>query len=220
VIDLANNLVEIEGMKRYYEMVSGIVKALDGVDIEVKEGERIILLGPSGSGKTTILRYLAGLEGVFVEYGPGSCIWMPQQPMALRNTVIGERSIANDLYPNLPVCSEYLMNKFCLNVDNNQLVEDLSGGEVQRLVLLRQFSLQPSLLLLDECTASLDGESVRNIENEILRMKGEGCSIVLATHNIHQAKRLADEIIVLNKGKALDHQDAVAQSILSGEFFG
>jgi len=51
-------------------------------------------------------------------------------------------------------------------------------------------------------------------------MKGEGCSIVLATHNIHQAKRLADEIIVLNKGMALNHEDAVAQSILSGEFFG
>jgi tungstate transport system ATP-binding protein len=193
---------------------------INGVDITLESGKIIVLVGPSGSGKTTILRYLAGLEGFAVEYGPGSCIWMPQQPIALRNTVIEERSIASDLYPNLPVCSEYLMKKFCLEVDNNQLIEDLSGGEVQRLVLLRQFSLQPSLLLLDECTASLDGESVRNIENEILRMRGEGCSIVLATHNILQAKRLADEIIVLNKGKALDHEDVVAQSILSGEFFG
>lgn len=193
---------------------------IKGVDITLESGKIIVLVGPSGSGKTTILRYLAGLEGFVVEYGPGSCIWMPQQPIALRKTVIGERSIASDLYPNLPVCSEYLVNKFCLEVDNNQLIEDLSGGEVQRLVLLRQFSLQPSLLLLDECTASLDGESVRNIENEIQRMKDEGCSIVLATHNINQAKRLADEIIVLNKGKALDHDDNVAQSILSGEFFG
>jgi len=193
---------------------------INSVDITLEAGKVIVLVGPSGSGKTTILRYLAGLEGDSMEYGPGSCIWMPQQPMALRNSVIGERSIANDLYPNLPVCSQYLMNKFCLDVENNQPIQNLSGGEIQRLVLLRQFSLQPSLLLLDECTASLDGESVRNIENEILRMKGEGCSIVLATHNIHQAKRLADEIIVLNKGMALNHEDAVAQSILSGEFFG
>ena len=50
---MTDNLVEIEGMKRYYEMVSGTVKALNGVDLQVKEGERIILLGPSGSGKTT-----------------------------------------------------------------------------------------------------------------------------------------------------------------------
>ena len=59
---MANNLVEIEGMKRYYEMVSGTVKALNGVDIEVEEGERIILLGPSGSGKTTLLNCIAALD--------------------------------------------------------------------------------------------------------------------------------------------------------------
>ena len=62
MIDLANKLVEIEGMKRYYEMVSGTVKALNGVDIEVEEGERIILLGPSGSGKTTLLNCIAALD--------------------------------------------------------------------------------------------------------------------------------------------------------------
>ena len=62
MIDLANKLVEIEGMKRYYEMVSGTVKALNGVDIEIEEGERIILLGPSGSGKTTLLNCIAALD--------------------------------------------------------------------------------------------------------------------------------------------------------------
>ena len=62
MIDLANKFVEIEGMKRYYEMVSGTVKALNGVDIEIEEGERIILLGPSGSGKTTLLNCIAALD--------------------------------------------------------------------------------------------------------------------------------------------------------------
>ena len=59
---MTENLVEIEGMKRYYEMVSGTVKALDGINIQVKEGERIILLGPSGSGKTTLLNCIAALD--------------------------------------------------------------------------------------------------------------------------------------------------------------
>ena len=59
---MTDNLVEIEGMKRYYEMISGTVKALDGVDLQVKEGERIILLGPSGSGKTTLLNCIAALD--------------------------------------------------------------------------------------------------------------------------------------------------------------
>ena len=59
---MANKLVKIEGMKRYYEMVSGTVKALNGVDIEIEEGERIILLGPSGSGKTTLLNCIAALD--------------------------------------------------------------------------------------------------------------------------------------------------------------
>ena len=62
MIDLANKFVEIEGMKRYYEMASGTVKALNGVDIEIEEGERIILLGPSGSGKTTLLNCIAALD--------------------------------------------------------------------------------------------------------------------------------------------------------------
>ena len=62
MIDLANKFVEIEGMKRYYEMVSGTVKALNGVDIEIEEGVRIILLGPSGSGKTTLLNCIAALD--------------------------------------------------------------------------------------------------------------------------------------------------------------
>ncbi len=60
--NMTDNLVEIEGMKRYYEMVSGTVKALNGVDLQVKEGERIILLGPSGSGKTTLLNCIAALD--------------------------------------------------------------------------------------------------------------------------------------------------------------
>ncbi len=194
---------------------------LNNVNIELGPGRIVVLVGPSGSGKTTVLRYLAGLEGGMERhYGPGSTVWMPQQPVALRTTVLEELSLVHDLYPSLPKCSEYLMQKMCLHLEGEQFVSNLSGGEVQRLVLIRQFSLHPSLLLLDECTASLDGEAVRNIESEILRMKNEGCCIVLATHNIHQAKRLADEIIVLNKGESLEHKHPVAVSILSGEFFG
>ncbi len=195
-------------------------RIVEDVDIELRAGRIVVLVGPSGSGKTTILRYLAGLEDMKCDYGPGSIVWMPQQPVALRTTVIEELSFVHQLYPSLQKCTTYLMETMCLNLEGDRFVSDLSGGELQRLVLLRQFSLHPSLLLLDECTASLDGAAVRNIEKEILRMKNEGCSIVLATHNIHQAKRLGDEIIVLNKGKMLNHDDPVSRSILSGEFFG
>ena len=193
---------------------------LSDVNIRLRKGAIIAIVGPSGSGKTTILRALAGRENIEVTYGPGSVIWMPQHPVSVCSTVAEECVLPRRLYPHIPQATHSLFETFRMDVAHEQLTSELSGGEIQRLVLLRQLSLQPSLLLLDECTASLDGEVVQSIETEIRGMRDRGCCVVIATHNINQAQRLADELLVLHQGKILPHDDRVAQSILSGAFFG
>ena len=100
----------------------------------------------------------------------------------------------------------------------DQDVAQLSGGERQRLVLARQLGLSPSLLLLDECTANLGWLHVQTIEKELIRLKEGGTCIVIATHNIPQAHRIADNVIVLREGESVPLDDPFAVSMLKGEW--
>ena len=95
---------------------------------------------------------------------------------------------------------------------------DLSGGERQRLVLARQLSFSPSLLLLDECTSNLGWLHVQTIEKELMRLRDGGTCIVMVTHNIPQAQRMADKIVVLHDGKVLNDDDPFAASLLKGQW--
>ena len=101
----------------------------------------------------------------------------------------------------------------------SQSTADLSGGERQRLVLARQLSFAPSLLLLDECTSNLGWLHVQTIEKELMRLRAGGACIVLVTHNIPQAHRIADHIMVLHEGQRLSEDDPFADSLLKGEWY-
>ena len=96
----------------------------------------------------------------------------------------------------------------------------LSGGELQRLILSRQLGFAPKLLLLDECTANLGSAHVKAIETELIRHRDAGVCIVLATHNVLQAKRLADAMIILHDGARIGEEGVLARSLLAGEWSG
>ena len=98
-------------------------------------------------------------------------------------------------------------------------MEELSGGERQRAVLARQLAFTPSFLLLDECTSNLGWLHVEAIEKELMRLREGGACIVLVTHNIPQAHRIADQIMVLKDGRLLRNDDDLAKSLLKGEWF-
>ena len=126
--------------------------------------------------------------------------------------------LTHRFFPELPPSGKAYSEVFQLHDLLDQAVSDLSGGERQRLVLARQFSLAPSLLLLDECTSNLGWLHVQTIERELLRLKEGGACIVMVTHSIPQAHRLADNIVVLRDGRVLSRDDPFAVSLLKGEW--
>jgi len=191
------------------------VHLLKGVDVNLAPGTVIAVLGESGAGKTTFLRSLAGLETDDVVCGPRACVYVQQQPVVFSSTVGSELMLPKRWFPDLPPSAAAYARLFGLDEKADQSTLDLSGGERQRLVLARQLSLMPSLLLLDECTANLGWMHVKTIEDELLRLKKGGVCIVLATHSISQARRLADHILVLKDGATVSHDDEYAKQMLA-----
>jgi tungstate transport system ATP-binding protein len=190
------------------------VDLLKGVEVTLAPGTVTVVVGESGAGKTTLLRWLAGLETEPVVCGPQHCVYVQQQPVLLSTTVGSELMLPRTWFNDLPPFAAGYARLFALERKADQMVEELSGGERQRLVLARQLSLMPSLLLLDECTANLGWMHVQTIEKELLRLKKGGVCIVMATHSISQAHRLADRIIVLKDGAVVPHEEPYAQNML------
>ena len=191
---------------------------LEAVEIVLRPGEITAVVGESGAGKTTLLRALAGLEGDDVACGPNSCVYVQQDPVLLSSTVGAELMLPSKLFPSLPPAGQAYAALFQLNDLLSQSTHDLSGGERQRVMLARQCSFSPSLFLLDECTSNLGWLHVQTIERELLRMKARGVCIVMVTHNISQAHRIADSIVVLRDGRRLNDNDPFAVSMLTGEW--
>ena len=206
------------GVEKVVRVEKGDRLVVNDVVLNLAPGTITVVVGESGAGKTTLLKALAGLEVGDVQCGPKACVYVQQQPIVFTNSVGAELMLTHRLFPDLPPSGKAYSDLFQLNELAHQGTAELSGGERQRMVLARQFSLAPSLLLLDECTSNLGWLHVQMIERELLRLKEGGVCIVMVTHNIPQAHRLADTIVVLREGKALPVDDPFATSMLKGEW--
>ena len=190
------------------------VTALSHVNLTLHRGERLALVGANGAGKTTLLRVLHGLQPCSgsVERLPLSpegrlpvAAMLFQRPfllrlsvrrnvwlaLALRHVPRGERATR---------CHEAL-RRVGLQAQAGQTARTLSGGQQQRLALARAWALQPDILFLDEPTASLDPGAKREIESLIDDVAAAGVTLVMSTHNLGQAKRLASRVIYLESGR-------------------
>lgn len=190
---------------------------LQGVDLNLG-GEGIsVILGPNGAGKSVMLRMLCGLvpptEGR-VAWGAGGCpatgiAMVFQHPMMLRDSVLANVGLA--LRPlgverrGRLAGAWAMLERIGLADRAHASARRLSGGEQQRLALGRAWLTRPRLLLLDEPTASLDPSGVEAVERIIREIRTDGTKVVMTTHNLGQATRLADDVVFLSAGRVREH---------------
>jgi polar amino acid transport system ATP-binding protein len=213
---------------------SGIVKAfkalraLDGVDITVRQGEVLVVIGPSGSGKSTLVRCLNGLEAIndgeiFVEgqrVDRGSLaawravrqrVGMVFQDYTLfphltvmQNICLAPRRAR--LYPVAEI--EAFARKFLHRVGLAHKAEDfpanLSGGQQQRVAIVRALAMRPAVLLFDEPTSALDPEAIGEVLNVIRELAQDGTTMVVVTHEMGFAREVADRVAFMDHGRIVE----------------
>ncbi|TDH60680.1 ATP-binding cassette domain-containing protein [Dankookia rubra] len=199
---------------------AGGVAILRGVTLAIEAGPPLLVIGPNGAGKSVLLRLLHGLlppgAGRIHWAGPGPKrdAMVFQRPVMLRRT-----ALANLEYPlalaGLPRAArraraEAALAESGLAALAGRPARRLSGGEQQRLALARAAALAPEVLFLDEPCASLDPAATRAVEAAIAGIAARGTKIVMTTHDLAQARRLAGEVAFLHRGRLLDHAPAAA----------
>lgn len=199
----------------------GAVSILSGIDLKIAGGPPTILLGPNGSGKTTLLKLAMGLitpTAGAITYGgrenpaPGTRAFVFQKPMMLRRTVAANVAYALKAAGRRPDRLEIarLLAEVGLAGMDDRPARRLSGGEQQRLALARALARDPEVLFLDEPTASLDPASTKAVEDIVSRVARSGVKIVMTTHDLGQARRLASEVLFLAKGRLVEQASVEA----------
>ncbi len=202
--------LEINGLRKHY----GAHEALAGLSFVVQPGEIVGLLGPNGAGKTTTLESVAGLiqpdEGtILLDGGPldregRGRIGLALQSMAMQDAATPREALR--LFAHLyGVRSDEsaLLDRFGLGAQAERPYGQLSGGQKQRVALALAFVNDPALLLLDEPTAGLDLAARHDLHGLIRTLAADGRAVLLATHDMAEAERLCDRIVVIDKGRSI-----------------
>ncbi|MBY6226166.1 ABC transporter ATP-binding protein [Ferrimonas balearica] len=210
-----NILLQATGLTRHY----GSVRAVDGIDITLLEGQCTGLLGPNGAGKTTTLGLLEGLELPdcgYVEYR-GQSLTSPSTLQSYRQkvgiqfqqTALPDHLTAREclalfasFYPN-PATPQSLIKLCQLEEFADRSHFLLSGGQRQRLILALSLIGQPELLFLDEPTTGLDPQARAEMWRLLTQIKHEGKTLLLSSHYMEEVARLCDHIVVLSQGKVI-----------------
>src|SRR5665647_402486 len=196
------------------------VKALNSVSLEIAGGKIMVLLGVNGAGKSTLMRILSGLENadsgriLFNNKDTDAKTLRQVSTLVFQKTAMFTMNVFDNLVYGLKirkVPKEEIPKKINASLAEVRLsgfekrrAKKLSGGEQQRIALARAFLLDSHVLLLDEPTANLDPNSAIIIERAIVGKKSSQRIIIMATHNLNQARRVADEIIHLHNGEIVE----------------
>jgi tungstate transport system ATP-binding protein len=184
---------------------------IDRVTLEIGAGPSTVILGANGAGKSVLMRLMHGL----LRPSSGTITWngsdvrrrqamVFQRPVMLRRSALANVVYALKLAGQPQSSALEALREVGLEHVAQRPARVLSGGEQQRLALARAWALHPEVLFLDEPTASLDPAATREIETIIKAFDAAGTKIVMATHNLGQAKRLADEVIYLHQGRVVE----------------
>lgn len=204
--------VRVRGLVKEFETSHGTVRALDGVDLDLEEGEFLVIVGPSGCGKTTLLNIIAGLVArsqgdvttreaprdqpllsvVFQEQGVFP--WMT----VLDNAAFGLKARGVAQRERHEIAREVLRS-MGLSAFEAAYPRQLSGGMRQRVNLARAFANDPLLLLMDEPFAGLDEQTKLLLQDDLLELwEGSSKTVLFITHSLDEAVRLADRVVVMS----------------------
>jgi tungstate transport system ATP-binding protein len=187
-------------------------RIIDRVSLEIGPEARTVILGPNGAGKSVLMRLCHGL----LAPSAGRVVWNVQQPangrqrqaMVFQRPVMLRRSALANVAYGLKLAGVALHER---EARAQRALEKLGLahiGEQQRLALARAWALEPEVLFLDEPTANLDPSATREIEAAIAGIGAAGTKIIMVTHDLGAAKRLADEIVFIHNGRVLERADA------------
>jgi polar amino acid transport system ATP-binding protein len=205
----------------------GSQKAISSLNLELPECQTVVFIGPSGSGKSTLLRLIAGLA--FPDSGwialDGKKIQFEESALREHRRSLGIVFQSWNLFPHLTALENIvlplhrvhglpreeaearsfeLLKRFELDSHAHKKPFALSGGQVQRIALIRAVAGQPKMLMLDEPTSDLDPLMTAEVLELILELKKEKRELVLVTHHLHFAKKIADWVLFISEGKIVE----------------
>ncbi len=227
-----DEILRVENISKRYEDIT----VFENLNLSVKKGEVVVIVGPSGCGKSTFLRCLNGLEDI-----QDGQITLDGQVVDASSGNIGKiREKAGmvfqsyDLFPHLTVLQNLMLAPLKVKKSNKKEVEkearalldkvglllkkdsfprQLSGGQKQRVAIVRALIMHPEVLLLDEITAALDPEMVREVLDVVLCLAKEGRTMVIVTHEMQFARAVADRMVFIDNGRIVEEGEP-------SEFFG
>lgn len=226
---MAEKLLEVRSLSKSFDGM----RILNGVSLTIEQGEVVVVIGPSGCGKSTMLRCINGLESI--DSGEillhGEVISGQKKNLHLVRQKIGMVFQSYDLFPHLTVLDNLLLGpmkalkrpkaevaseaeaalaRVGLLEKKDALPRQLSGGQKQRVAIVRALLMHPEMLLLDEITAALDPEMVREVLSVVLDLAREGMTMLIVTHEMRFAEAAADRILFLEGGNIVEEAPAKA----------
>ncbi len=220
-----DNIIEVKGLKKHYN--GGEVKALDGINADIKRGEVVVIIGPSGSGKSTFLRSLNLLElptdGTILFNGIDITdkkvnINLHRQKMGmvfqhfnlfanmniLKNMTIAPIQLLKKSKAEAQEKAIGLLKRVGLEDRADAYPSQLSGGQKQRVAIVRALCMEPEVMLFDEPTSALDPEMVGEVLDVMKNLASEGMTMVVVTHEMGFAREVADRVIFMDSGVIIE----------------
>ena len=220
-----NVLIRVENLKKYYK--GDVIKALDGINAEIKRGEVVVIIGPSGSGKSTLLRSLNLLETptdgkIFLDKiniaDKSVNINHHRQKMGmvfqhfnlfphmtiLKNLTIAPMKLLKMSKDEAENQAKKMLERVGLADRAQAYPSQLSGGQKQRIAIVRALCMKPEVMLFDEPTSALDPEMVGEVLDLMKELAKEGMTMVVVTHEMGFAREVADRVIFMDEGKIME----------------
>ena len=227
-------LIEVKGLEKHFGQ--GTVRALNGVDAEIKQGEKMVVIGPSGSGKSTFLRCLNRLEeptGGHIFFD-GVDITSKDCDINQMRRRMGMVFQQFNLFPHKTIMQNItlapvhhklmskkeaearaaeLLKRVGLLEKANAYPSQLSGGQKQRIAIVRALAMNPEVMLFDEPTSALDPEMVGEVLQVMKDLAAEGMTMVVVTHEMGFAREVSDRVMFMDDGRIIE--EGTPQQIFS-----